>query len=111
MNGALAILSVHLFHTFLDKVFAIFKAIAVVVANDVRKGCVFNVALYAQQMIEALIAFGGFGGFVGGQHGRKLGSQTVSVYHLAFSISRMHTHTFYMYFGRCGIKVFILKVA
>ena len=111
LNGVVAVFLLHLGHTFLDEVLAVFKAIAVVVADDVGEGRLFDVALYAQQVVESLVAFGLLGCLAGGQHLRELHSQTVGIHHLAFRIARMDTHALATDFCRCGIEILELQLS
>ena len=81
------------------------------VANDIVQLCQFYIRLNAQQVIEALIAFGGFWCFVFGQHLGKLRSQCIGIDHLAFCISWVYAHSLDCDFGRSGIEVFKFQFA
>ena len=83
LDRALAILLVHTGSDRLDEVLAVFKLLAVVVADDVAQLGFLAVAVNAQQMVEALVAVGGLGDVGLGNEGVELASQTTGVDHLA----------------------------
>ena len=61
LDRALAVLLVHTGSDRLDEVLAVFKLLAVVVADDVAQLGFLAVAVDAQQMVEALVAVGSLG--------------------------------------------------
>ena len=88
--GALSVTFVHLLGTVQNKALAVFKTVAVVVADDVAEASLFHTGGNAQQMIETLIALSRLWCLVGRQHGGKLHGQTVGIDHLVFGIARVY---------------------
>ena len=111
LDRALAVLLVHTGSDRLDEVLAVFKLLAVVVADDVAQLGFLAVAVDAQQMVEALIAVGGLGDVGLGNEGVELASQTTGVDHLALGITRVYAHTLDDDLGGSSIEVLILQVA
>ena len=107
----LAVLLIHQFCTLLDKALAVFKAFAVVVADDVAQLRPLYVRLDAEQVVKPLIAFCRLWGLIFRQHSCKLYGQQVGIHHLSLRIAWMHAHTFYIYLGRGGVEVLKLQLA
>ena len=105
------VLLVDFLGTLTDEHLALLETGAVVVADDVGELCLLDIGLYAEQVVETLVALGGLRGLVGGQHGCELSGHPVGIDHLALGIARMHTHALETHFGTCGIEVFILQLA
>ena len=110
-HRSLAVFFVHGDGLFLDEVLSFLKPFAVVVADNIAQLGLFDVALYAQQMVEALVAFGLFGRLVFWHPLGKLGSQPVGVDHLSLGIARMHAHALDGNLGRGCVEVLKLQVA
>ena len=68
---------VHLFCTFQNEALTIFKAFAIVIADDITQFGQFYVTLDTQQMIESLITLCGLWTFVGRQQLCKLRRQHI----------------------------------
>ena len=110
-NGAFAIFLVHLFDATLHEILAVFELFAVVITNDIVEFCLLGAALYAQQMIETLVAFGGFWDVGIGYHAVKFARQTVGIHHLSLGIARVNAHAFDGDFGTSRIEILIFQVA
>ena len=92
LHSTLAVAFVHLFGTTLDEAFAVFKLVAVVVADDVTQTGLFHIRRDAQQVVESLIGLCCLGGLVSRQHSGKLHGQTVGIEHLVFGIAWVYAH-------------------
>ena len=81
------------------------------VADDILHPGLLDMALDAQQMVEALIAFCGLGRLIGGEHRSELCCEGTGIDHLALGIARVDAHTFYIYARAGGIEVLELELA
>ena len=109
-HRAFAILLVHLPGNVLHEVLTVLKLAAVVIANDIAQLGLLTMALDAQQMIEALIAFCGLRNVGFGNVSIELTCQAAGVDHLALGISCVHTASLNGHLSRCGIEVLILQI-
>ena len=109
--GALAVFSVHVGNTLCDAALACLEAGTVVVANDIAELSRLGVGMHADEMVEALVAFGGLRRLVGGEHGSELHGKAVGIDHLTFSISWMNADTTYVNLCGGGIEVLVFEFA
>ena len=85
--------------------FAAFKPRTIMIADYIRKSCLFHISLNADQMIEPFIPFGMLGRFMTWQHTDKLIGYTNGIYHFMSGIARMHVTPFEYDFGRRRIEI------
>ena len=110
LHRAFTILLIHLLGNVLHEVLTVLKLAAVVIANDIAQLGLLTMALDAQQMIEALIAFCGLRNVGFGNVSIELTCQAAGVDHLALGISCVHTASLNGHLSRCGIEVLILQI-
>ena len=104
-DGTFAVSLVHLFCTSQDEALTIFKALTIMIADDIVQFGLFYVTLDTEQMVESLIPLSRLRPFVGRQHLSKLCSQYIGIHHLVFRITRMYAHAFDEDLGTGGIEV------
>ena len=108
-DGTFTVSLIHLFCTSLDETFAVFKALTVMVADDIVQFGLFNVTLDTQQMVESLIAFCRLRTLVGRQQLGKLRSQHIGVHHLVFCIAWVYAYAFDEDLGAGSVEVLELQ--
>ena len=109
-NSTFAILLVHRPHQVLNHALTVFETVTVMVADDIRQVSILYVALYAQQVIESLIALGGLGCLVGRQHFGKLSCQHVRIHHFTLGIAWMYADALDVYLRRGSVEVLKLQL-
>ena len=110
-NRSFAILLVHLLHTLLDEVLAVFKLFAVVVADDIAELGFLATALNTEQVIESLVTLCLLRSLGLRYHILELYSQAACIHHLALGVTSMYAYSLDMNLGSSGIEVLVFQVA
>ena len=81
------------------------------VTDDVCGFCKLDATLNTEQMVEALIALGPLGNFIGGQKRVKFTANARRILHSVLRAAGVNGHAVHGDFRTCGIEVFILHLA
>ncbi len=100
-----------MFTQLLDEVLAVFKLVAVVVADDVAELCLLAAALDADEVVETLVAFSLLRSLVLRNHVLEFHSQSACIHHLALGIACMNAHALDDDLGSGSIEVLVFQVA
>ena len=111
LYGSVAILLVHLVHAVFDEVLAVFKLIAVMIADDVAELCLLAAALDADEVVETLVAFSLLRSLVLRNHILEFHSQSACIHHLALGIACMNAHALDNDLGSGSIEVLVFQIA